>query len=157
MKTLFRLLDKKLEKSQIGLFQRGKSTILVKNLKFFLVFNLVKIGQENVFDDILERKKAFLQYKNTKLKKSKHWDFCKGLVHGLNRKFEKFPCSYCSQNKPTKGVWRISRKKVSLDYEKTTTTTTSLKFAFFLKKLAHDYGQESKNFPSLYFSQDRLV
>ena len=28
----------------------------------------------------------------------------------------------------------------------TTTTTTSLKFAFFLKGLAHDYGQESKNF-----------
>ena len=38
----------------------------------------------------------------------------------------------------------------------TTTTTTSLKFAFFLKGLAHDYGQESKHFPSLYFSQDRL-
>ena len=79
MKTLFRLLNKKLEKTQMGLFQRGKSTILVKNLKFFLVFNLVKIGQENVFDDILERKKAFLQYENTKLKKSKHWDFSKGV------------------------------------------------------------------------------
>ena len=68
MKTLFRLLNKKLENSQMGLFQRGKSTILVKNLKFFLVFNLVKIGQENVFDDILERKKAFLHYENTKFK-----------------------------------------------------------------------------------------
>ena len=63
MKTLFRLLNKKLENSQMGLFQRGKSTILVKNLKFFLVFNLVKIGQENVFDDILERKKHFYTMK----------------------------------------------------------------------------------------------
>ena len=135
MKTLFRLLNKKLEKSQIGLFQRGKSTILVKNLKFFPVFNLVKIGQENVFDDILERKKAFLQYKNTKLKKSKHWDFSKGLVHGLNRKFEKFPCSYCSQNKPTKGVWRISRKKVSLDYEKNN-NNNKFKVCFFSKEVS---------------------
>ena len=30
------------------------------------------IGQENVFYDILERKKAFLAYKNKKLKKSKN-------------------------------------------------------------------------------------
>ena len=34
-----------------------------------------KIGQENDFDDILERKKAFLDYKN----KSKTWDFPKGV------------------------------------------------------------------------------
>ena len=32
--------------------------VLVKNLKYFLVFILVKIGQKNVFDDILERKKS---------------------------------------------------------------------------------------------------
>ena len=114
MKTLFRLLNKKLEKSQMGLFQKGKSTSLVKNLKYFLVFNLVKIGQENVFDDILERKKAFLQYENTKLKKSKHGIFPKGLVHGFSRKFEKCPYSYVSQNKPIKGVWRISRKEKSI-------------------------------------------
>jgi len=33
------------------------------------LFKLVKIGQENVFDDILERKKAFLQYENKTIKK----------------------------------------------------------------------------------------
>ena len=31
--------------------------ILVKNLKLFPVFILVKIGQENLLDDILEKKK----------------------------------------------------------------------------------------------------
>ena len=36
-------------------------------------------GQENVFYDILERKKAFLGYKNNKFKKSKNCNFSKGV------------------------------------------------------------------------------
>ena len=95
VKTLFRLLNKKLEKSQMGL-------LLLKSLKFFLVFNLVKIGQENLFDDILERKKALLQHENTKLKKSKHWDFSKKLVKiGLENVFKDI----------------LGSKKVFLDHE----------------------------------------
>ena len=35
--------------------------------------------EENVFDDILERKKAFLDYKKEKVKKVKNWDFSKGV------------------------------------------------------------------------------
>ena len=38
-----------------------------------------KIDQENFFYDFLERKNAFLGYKNNKLKKSKNWHFCKGV------------------------------------------------------------------------------
>ena len=53
--------------------------VLVKNWPFFHLFFKDKIGQENVFYDILERKNAFLGYKNTKLKKSKNWDFSKGV------------------------------------------------------------------------------
>ena len=40
-------------------------------------FFLGNIGQENVFYDILERKNAFLGYKNKKSKKSKNWQFSK--------------------------------------------------------------------------------
>ena len=46
--------------------------VLDKNVKLFPVFILVKIGQENVLDDILERIKTFLDYENTKLKRSKN-------------------------------------------------------------------------------------
>ena len=42
---------------------------------FFPTFFLGNIGQENVFYDILERKNAFLSYKNKKFKKSKNWHF----------------------------------------------------------------------------------
>ena len=42
------------------------------NAPFFNFFILGDIGQENVFYDILERKNAFLGYKNKKLKKLKN-------------------------------------------------------------------------------------
>ena len=54
--------------------------VLVKNLKFLLhVFIFGKLSQQNEFDDILEGKKAFQDYKNRKLKKSKSQDFSKGV------------------------------------------------------------------------------
>ena len=46
--------------------------VLVSKWPFFELFFLGKIGQENVFYDILERIKAFLGYENKKLKKSKN-------------------------------------------------------------------------------------
>ena len=45
--------------------------VLVKNCPFFNLFVLGNIGQVNVFYDSLERKSAFLGYKNKKFKKSK--------------------------------------------------------------------------------------
>ena len=42
---------------------------LVKNLKFFHPFIFGKIRQENVFDDILERKKSVFRHYNQKDKK----------------------------------------------------------------------------------------
>ena len=50
-----------------------------KNGHFSNFFFLGNIGQENVFYDILERKNAFLIYKNSKFKKSKNWHFSKGV------------------------------------------------------------------------------
>ena len=53
--------------------------VLVKKWPFFHVFVLCNLGQENVFYNILERKTAFLAYKNNRFKKSKNWDFSKGV------------------------------------------------------------------------------
>ena len=53
--------------------------VLVQKWPFFQPFFLGNIEQENVFYDILERKKAFLDYKNKKFKKSKNWHFSKGV------------------------------------------------------------------------------
>ena len=43
-----------------------------KNGHFSNFFFLGNIDQENVFYDILERKNAYLGYKNKKFKKAKH-------------------------------------------------------------------------------------
>ena len=53
--------------------------VLVQKWPFFQLFFLGKIGQENVLSDILERKNAFLGYKNKKSEKSKNKHFSKGV------------------------------------------------------------------------------
>ena len=51
--------------------------VLVEKWPFFQVFCLGNKDQENVYYDILERKNAFLGYKNKKLKNSKNGNFSK--------------------------------------------------------------------------------
>ena len=46
--------------------------VLGQKWLFFQTFFLGNIGQENEFYDILDRKNAFLGYKNKKFKKSKN-------------------------------------------------------------------------------------
>ena len=53
--------------------------VLVQKWPFFRLFFLGKLGQENVFYDILERKNAFLGYKKKKFIKSKNCHFSKGV------------------------------------------------------------------------------
>ena len=53
---------------------------------FFNPFFLGIICQENVFYDILERKNAFLRYKNNKFKSRKIFIFPKGLTRGFGPK-----------------------------------------------------------------------
>ena len=53
--------------------------VLVQKWPFFQLFFLVNIVQENVLLDIIERKIAFLGYKNKMYKKSKNWHISKGV------------------------------------------------------------------------------
>ena len=79
VKKLFQAIKTRSSKTRkIDIFQKGlthgfgpKMTILAT---FFFSGN---IGQENVFYNILERKNAFLGYKNKTFKKSKNWHFSK--------------------------------------------------------------------------------
>ena len=51
----------------------------LKKWPFLHDFFLGNIGQENVFYNLLEQKNACLPYKNNWFKKSKNWDFYKGV------------------------------------------------------------------------------
>ena len=71
--------------------------VLVQKWPFFQLLFLGKIGQENVFYDVLERKNTFLGYKNKKFKKSKNCIILKRLIHGFWTKMSFFGTSvfYC--------------------------------------------------------------
>ena len=53
--------------------------VLVQKLAYFELFFLSKIGQENVFYDILVRKNASLGFKNEMFKKWKNSPFSEGV------------------------------------------------------------------------------
>ena len=65
--------------------------LLVKNWLFFRFIILGFVGQENVFYDILERKKPFLGYKNKKFKQSKIEIFANELDQGFCQQLAIFP------------------------------------------------------------------
>ena len=61
--------------------------VFIKKLKILHVFVFGKIGQENVFDDIQERKHKLVQtIKKRSLKRRKIGIFPKGLVQGFSQK-----------------------------------------------------------------------
>ena len=49
--------------------------VFVKILKIFRLYFCGKIGHENAFQDIVEKKNAFLKYENKELKKTKKLGF----------------------------------------------------------------------------------
>ena len=71
--------NKNFKKSKNWHFCKGVNPWFCSKIGHFPIFFLRNIGQENVFYDVLELKKAFLPYKNKKFKKSKNWHFSKGV------------------------------------------------------------------------------
>ena len=93
--------------------------VLVQKWPFFELFFLGNIGQENVFYDILERKKTFVGYKNKKLKKSKNWRFSKGVNPWFWSKNGHFSNFYFLGNVGQKNVFYdiLERKNAYLGYK----------------------------------------
>ena len=79
-KTFLGYKSKKFKQTKTWHFSKGVNLrFCPKNDLVSNFFVLGKIGQENVFYDILERKNAFLGQENKKFKKSKNWHFSKGV------------------------------------------------------------------------------
>ena len=57
---------------KIGIFAKGLLHGFVKNWKFCERFVLCKIQPEKVFGDVLDKKKAFKDYKNNCVQKTKN-------------------------------------------------------------------------------------
>ena len=85
--------------------------MFVQKWRFFHLYFLGDIGQENVFYDILERENAFLGYKNKKFKKSKNWHFSKGVNPWFWSKYGHFSNFFFRQNRLGKCLLRDSETK----------------------------------------------
>ena len=59
--------------------------VLAKSNKFLYLFMLGKTGQKKEFCNFLDRKLAFLDYKNMIKKSREMGNFPKGLVHGFSQ------------------------------------------------------------------------
>ena len=85
-KRLSRLYKEEVEKLEKLDFSKGLSHGFGQRLVIFPDFYFRQnkpekcvLNQKKVFYDILDDRNAFLDYKNKKLKKSKNWDFSKGV------------------------------------------------------------------------------
>ena len=129
--------------------------VLVQKWPFFQLFFSGNLGHENVFQYILERKSAFLSYKNNKLKKSRNWHFSEGVNPCLWSKNDRFSNFFFLGNIGQENVYYdiLERKNAFLDLQKT--SSKSRKIDIFSKGLTHGFGPKMADFPTLFFRQYR--
>ena len=129
--------------------------VFSKKLPFFQLFFIGNIGQENVFNDILERKNAFLSYKNKKFKKSKNWPFSKGVnlwFSSKNSDFSNF--FFFRQYRPGKCLYDIQEAKRALLSYKNKKFKKSKNW-LFPKRVNLWFRPKNSQFSNFFFSQYR--
>ena len=133
--------------------------VLIQKWPFFQLFFFACIGQENVFYDILERKHAFLGYKNKKLKKSKHRQFLKGVNPWFWCKNSHFSNFFFQVIQARKMFSMISQNKKTLFQAIKTRSSKSRHIDNFPKELTHGFDPKKAIFLTFFFYpiQDRKM
>ena len=123
-------------------------------MAIFAPFFLGNIGQENVFDDILERKNALLGYKNKKSKKSKIWHFSKRINSRFWSKNGHFSnCFFGNEGQENVFYDILERKNAFLGYKNNKCKKS--KIDIFPKGLTHGFGLKMAIFPTFFFRHCR--
>ena len=125
--------------------------VLVQKWPFLHVFFLGNIGQENVFFDIQERKKASLGYKNKKFKKSKKFTFFqRGQPMVLVQKWPLFKFFYQPIRARKMSFMIFQNKKTTFQAIKTR-SSKSQKIDIFPKGLTNGFGPKMAIFAPFFF------
>ena len=114
--------------------------VLVQKWLFFQLFFSGNIGQENILNDILERKNAFLGYKNKKFKKSKNCHFSKGFnpwFWSKNGHFSNFVFRAIQARKISLTIFQNDKTPVQTIK---TRSSKGRKIDIFPKGLTHGFG-----------------
>ena len=155
-KTPFQAIKTRRSKSRkIDIFPKGLSPWFCSKNGHFS--NLGNIGQENVFHDILERKNAFLGYKNKKFKQSKIDIFPKGLTHGFGPKMAIFPNFFFQAIQARKMSFMIFQNEKTPFQAIKTRSSKSGKIDIFLKGLTHGFGPKMAVFCNFLFRPGKCL
>ena len=150
-KTPFQAIKTSSPKSRkIDIFPKG-----LQKMAIFPTFFLGNIGQKNVFYDILERKNAFLGYKNKKSKKSKNRRFSKGVNPWFWSKNGHFSNFFFQAIQARKMSYMIFQNDKTPFQAIRTRSPKSRIIEIFPKGLVYCYGPKLAIFPSFYFRQYR--
>ena len=112
--------NKKLRKSKNCHYSKGVNPWFWWKICLFSIFSFLgNIGQENVFYDILQRKKVFLSYKNKKFKKSKNCYLLKRVSPWFWSKIGHFSMFFFKGNIGQENVFYdiLERKNAFLGYK----------------------------------------
>ena len=127
--------------------------VLVQKWSFFQLFFLCNIGQENVFYRILERKNAFVGYKNTKIKTAKNLHFSKGVNLLLWSKNGRFFNRFFQAILTRKMSFMIFQNEKRPFQAIKTRSSNSRKRDIFPKGLIYSFGPKMAIFPTFFFKQ----
>ena len=151
-KTLFPAIKTTSSKTlKIDIFPQGLTHGFGPKMVIFPTFFLGNAGQENVFYETLERKNAFLGYKNKKFKNSKNWHFSKGVNSWFGSKNGHFSDFYFLGNIGQENVVYdiLERKNTFLGY-KNNNFKNSKKWYFF-KGVNPSFWYKSGHFSNFHF------
>ena len=142
--------NKKFKKSRNRHFPKGVNPWFWSKNGYFSNYHFFSnIGQENVFYDILERKKGFLGHKNKKFKKSKNPHFRKGVNPWFWSKNGHFSNYNFFTNIGQENVfYDILEKKNAFLRHKNKKFKNSKKIHIFPKRLTHGFGPKMAIFPT---------
>ena len=124
--------------------------VLVQKWPFFQLFFLGNMEQENIFYDILQRKNAFLGYKNKKFKNSKNSQFFKGVNSWFWFKNGHFSNFFFRQQRPENVFYDIlERKNAFIDYKNKKFKKS--KIELFPNGLTNGFGRKMAIFSTFSF------
>ena len=125
--------------------------VLIQKSPFFQLFFLGKISQQNVFYDIIKRTNAFLGKNIKKFKKSKNWQFSKGVNPWFWSKNGHFSIFFFLGNIDQENVVHDiqERKNAFLSYKNKKLNKS--KIDIFPKGLTHGFGLKMGIFATFFF------
>ena len=129
--------------------------VLVQKWPFFNLFFWVNKGQENIFQDILEGKNAYLGSKIKQFKTSKNWHFSKGVHPWFWSKNGHFSTFFFLGNMGKENVFYdiLERENALLGYK--TKKFKKWKNCIFQKGLTYGFGAKMALFQPFLLKQYR--